>query len=110
MGGESPRKGAGDGAEGEGLRRTNAAIKFEKIEPGMRLLDVHRQKMGNTTMSQLGCWEVFIVSVDKDKRSAMVRWNGNPEERWFARQLQKLYVTPPKAYRDQEERRKAGRR
>jgi hypothetical protein len=80
------------------------AIKFEKIEPGMRLLDVRRTKMGNTNMSRLGAWTVEIVSVDATARTAMVRWNGNAAELWNERQLTKLYVAPPKALRDQEAR------
>jgi len=52
------------------------AIKFEKIKPGMELLDVHSVRMGSTTMRELGCWDVRIVSVDAEKRTAMVIWNG----------------------------------
>lgn len=29
-------------------------IKFEKITPGMELLDIHSYRMGNTTMTRLG--------------------------------------------------------
>ncbi len=39
-------------------------MKFEKIKPGMVLLDIHSYRMGNTTMRQLGLWEVMVVSVD----------------------------------------------
>lgn len=86
------------------------AIKFEKIEPGMRLLDVHSEKMGNTTMRQLGLWHVMVVSVDKEKRSAVVSWNGNRPEVWYEHELKKLYAEgkEPKKYRDQQERRKKG--
>lgn len=83
------------------------AIKFEKIEAGMKLMDVHRTRMGNTTMSEWGLWYVRVISVDRDERSAMVRWNGNPPEKWYARELERLYTKEPKAYRDQEARRKA---
>jgi hypothetical protein len=84
------------------------AIKFEKIEPGMRLMDIHRERMGNTTMSAWGRWDVVIVSVDRDKRTAVVRWNGNREETWDRHSLERLYTKEPKAYRDQQERRKKG--
>lgn len=84
------------------------AIKFEKIEPGMDLLDVHSVRMGNTTMRELGCWDVRIISVDAENRSAMVSWNGNPPKRWFEGELRRLYIKPPKAYRDQCERRRNG--
>lgn len=87
------------------------AIKFEKIEPGMILLDIHREKMGNTTMSQWGCWPVKIISIDRVKRTARVVWNScNPEETWHARDLEKLYREgkEPKGYREQQERRRNG--
>lgn len=32
------------------------AIKFEKIEAGMTLLDIHSKRMGNTAMRELSCW------------------------------------------------------
>lgn len=86
-----------------GERNREMAIKFDKIEPGMRLLDIHSYRMGNTTMRRLGLWHVDVISVDKEKRSAVVRWNGNQPETWYARDLQKLYREgkEPKAYREQ---------
>lgn len=79
------------------------AIKFEKIEPGMVLLDIHREKMGNTTMSELGCWKVKVFSVDKENQTAVVSWNDNAKQTYHRRQLERLYVNLPKAYRRQEE-------
>lgn len=84
------------------------AIKFEKLEEGMTLLDVKRTKMGNTTMSQWSEWEVKIVSIDREKRTAVVSWNGNPPTTWNERSLKKLHRTSPKCMRDQRERRRAG--
>ena len=54
------------------------AISFEKIKPGTRLLDIHKERKGNTTIFELSCFPVDIVSVDSASRTAMVRWNGNP--------------------------------
>jgi hypothetical protein len=79
------------------------AIKFEKIQPGMTLFDIHSERMGNTTMRELGKWDVYIVSVDPTTRSAIVKWNGNPPKRWYERALTKLYATEPKRYREQQE-------
>lgn len=67
------------------------AIKFEKIKPGMKLYDRHKRRMGNTTLRTLGEWGVYVVSVDQEKRSATVRWNGNSEERWSEHRLVKLF-------------------
>lgn len=83
-------------------------IKFEKIEPGMVLLDIHREKMGNTTMSEWGLWKVKVISVDRDKRTAVVSWNSNPAQTWEARRLGRLYAKPTKAYLEQQARRGKG--
>jgi len=86
------------------------AIKFDKIEPGMTLLDIHRDKMGNTTMSEWGLWKVKVISVDRETRTAVVSWNSNPAQTWERRRLERLYVKPTKAYREQQERRGKGER
>jgi hypothetical protein len=70
-------------------------MKFEKIQPGMTLYDVHSTRMGNTTQSTVGVWLVYIVSVDAVRRSAMVRWNGNPAQTYYERNLCKLRASEP---------------
>jgi len=70
-------------------------MKFEKIEAGMTLFDVHKERAGNTTLSTMGCWTVFVVRVDRDTNSAMVSWNGNPTERWYRFRLEKLRAKRP---------------
>jgi hypothetical protein len=87
------------------------AIKFSKIATGMTLYDVRRTKMGNTLISHWSLWPVKIISIDPEKQTARVVWNScNPEQTYGKRQLERLYVTPPKAYRDQQERRGKGDR
>jgi hypothetical protein len=53
-------------------------MKFEKLKPGMVVYDVVRRRMGNTTISTVAVWSVYIVSVDAEKRQVMASWNGNP--------------------------------
>lgn len=84
------------------------AIKFEKIEPGMTLLDIHRERMGNTTLREWGLWKVQVIAVDREKRTAVVSWNHNPPQTWIARQLERLYTKPTKAYLTQQENRRKG--
>lgn len=84
------------------------AVKFEKIEPGMTLLDIHREKMGNTTMSEWGIWKVRVISIDREQRTAVVSWNSNPAQTWTARELERLYTKPTKAYLEQRARRDKG--
>ncbi len=66
------------------------AIKFEKIQAGATLYDRHKTLAGNTNMRVLGEWKVFVRSVNARDRSAIVSWNGNRDQTWSARQLEKL--------------------
>jgi hypothetical protein len=75
------------------------AISFEKIKPGMRLVDIHKERRGNTKIWEVSCFPVDIVSVDSASRTAMVRWNGNPERKWYWRELKKLYAKVPPRFR-----------
>lgn len=69
---------------------------FDRINHGDVLYDVHRVKVGNTTMSRLGCWEVRVISVDRDKRTAMCSWNSNAPRLYTERALAKLRRSRPK--------------
>lgn len=80
------------------------AIKFDKITPGMTLLDIHSYRMGNTPVRRLGKWKVKIASVDAAKQTAIVQWNGNAPQEWTKRQLEKLYTKETKKYREQQTR------
>ena len=84
------------------------AVKFEKIEPGMELLDIHRERMGNTTMREWGSWKVQVISVDRAARTAVVSWNHNRPETWTRGRLERLYTKPTKALLAQQERRRKG--
>jgi len=86
------------------------AIKFEALEPGMVLLDIHSERAGNTTARRLGCWRVKIISIDFANRTATASWNGNPPRIWYEHNLKKLYREgkEPKAYCAQQERRLKG--
>lgn len=70
-------------------------MKFEKIEPGMILWDVHSYRMGNTTVRSLGTWQVKILSVDRERQCASVSWNGNPAQTYYRLRLEKLKDKKP---------------
>lgn len=70
-------------------------IKFEKIQAGMILYDLHKYRMGHTTMSSWGVWTVQVISVNPEERTAIVSWNGNPPQRWRESQLCKLRAKKP---------------
>lgn len=65
-------------------------MKFEKIQPGMTLYDVHSTRMGNTTMRSLGTWQVKVLEIDTERRRARVSWNSNPPTWYSESQLAKL--------------------
>lgn len=82
---------------------SDVSIKFEKVKAGDTLYDVHRHKLGNTTMSELGLWTVKIITVDE--RGAHVSWNGNRAEWWPKTKVSKLYAKPPPSYLEQQRKR-----
>ena len=70
-------------------------IKFEKVKAGDILYDVHSYRMGNTTMRSMGVWSVTVFSVDYERRQAVVSWNGNPNQVWYAGMIEKLRAKEP---------------
>lgn len=74
------------------------AIKFEKIKEGMTLYDVHKRKMGNTTVSSVGVWPVQIIEL-KDN-GAIVSWNYNTPQHWPRSRLEGLRAKEPELVRN----------
>lgn len=70
-------------------------MKFEKIKEGMILYDVHSYKMGNTTIRSLGIWEVKILEINRENRTALASWNGNPPKTYGESSLKKLKAKRP---------------
>jgi hypothetical protein len=71
---------------------------LSKLKPGDVLWDVHSYKMGNTTMSTMGCWPVRIVEVHETY--VMASWNGNPPERMNSMRIQRYRVSEPVMIRE----------
>ena len=61
------------------------SIKIDKLKPGMIVYDVHSYKMGNTTISSVGVWDVEILEVDLGRVTVLASWNGNRPETYHAR-------------------------
>jgi hypothetical protein len=70
-------------------------VKLERVKAGDVLYDCHRRKCGNTTISELGVWKVVVKSVDHSNMQAIVLWNGNQEQVYYAWQFRKLSRFPP---------------
>jgi hypothetical protein len=70
-------------------------VKIEKLQPGMIVYDVGRTKMGNTTMSTVSVWGVYIVSVDAEKNTVIAKWNGNKERTYYSRTWSKWRKKSP---------------
>ena len=79
------------------------SVAFSKLRPGLVLLDIHRERMGNTKMQHLGCWNVRVISVDDTTRTALCSWNGNPARTYRERDFRRLYLKPTRAYLAQQE-------
>lgn len=56
-------------------------ISIQNLQAGMTVYDVHRTRMGNTTMKTWGEWPVFIAEVGD--KWVIARWNGNPARKYF---------------------------
>lgn len=73
-------------------------VAFNTIKAGDILWDCHRTRMGNTSMARMGCWQVRVVEVYPDTKTACVSWSGNPTKIYRERDLGKLRRTKhPKA-------------
>lgn len=67
-------------------------MKLDKLQPRMILYDRHKERMGNTTMWTLGEWRVVILEVHLEAPMpyAIVSWNTNRPERYYACDVAKL--------------------
>lgn len=52
-------------------------MKIESLKPNMRVWDVGRRRMGNTTISTVCVWAVDVKLVDLEGRKVTASWNGN---------------------------------
>ncbi len=77
-------------------RRGGKMASFDSIKVGDILYDCHRTKMGNTTMSRMGTWDVKVIELDVERRRALCSWNGNKADWWYEGRLSKLRRSPPK--------------
>ncbi len=70
-------------------------MKIEKLKPGMTVYDVHRQKMGNTNISSVGTWSVYIIDVDVDKQIVTASWNTNKPQKFYRNNWSKWRLKKP---------------
>lgn len=70
-------------------------MKFEKLEVGMVVYDVHSYKMGNTSVRSIGVWPVRIKEIDHEKRKVLASWNGNTPSWLYERDITKLKEKEP---------------
>lgn len=68
-------------------------VAFSTIKAGDILWDCHRHRMGNTTMSRMGAWQVKIISVDTEKRTAIASWNSNKPTTYYEHNIRALRRT-----------------
>lgn len=71
-------------------------MKIEKLEAGMTVYSVGKQKMGNTKMTTVCVWPVFIHSVNMEKRTVMASWNHNSVREYDEYSWSKWRLKEPK--------------
>jgi hypothetical protein len=70
------------------------AVNPDTVEAGDVLYDCHRHKMGNTTASTMGCWQVRVLEVDAEHKTFKVSWNTNAATTYYRAQIAKLRRSP----------------
>lgn len=70
-------------------------MKFDQIEPGTKVYAVGKTKMGNTTLTTVSVWPVFVEAVDAERKIVTARWNGNPARKFSQSSYAKWRKTPP---------------
>lgn len=71
-------------------------VKWHTVKVGDLLWDVHREKMGNTTMSRTGSWPVKIIEINHETGRAVASWNGNSPRPMYRSSVEKLRRSPHK--------------
>lgn len=74
------------------------AVVFDGVKAGDVLYDVHRERMGNTTMRRTCVYVVNVKEVDQAARKALCSWNGNAPKWFYAAQVRKWRRSPPKGH------------
>lgn len=75
-------------------------VALSKLKPGDVVYDARMQKMGNTTMSRMSVWSVFIKDVHADH--VVASWNGNSPRKYYANSIRAWKRTPPKGTYERE--------
>lgn len=65
-------------------------VAFNTVKAGDVLWDVHRHKMGNTSMTEMGSWSVKVLEVDADGQRIFASWNTNRPRWWSRSYVEKL--------------------
>lgn len=69
-------------------------VAFHTVQAGDTLYECRRQKMGNTTMSRMGCWDVKVIEVHE--HYVLASWNSNRPERFGRSKVEKWRRSPIK--------------
>ncbi len=70
-------------------------MKFDKLKEGMTLYSLTTQKLGNTNMRTKVVHLIHVVSIDREKRTAMCSWNGNRPQVYRERDIERLKESEP---------------
>lgn len=68
-------------------------VAFSAIKEGDILWDCRRTRQGNTSLRRMSSWQVKIITIDHDKKTAVASWNWNAPRTYTVRQIEKLRRT-----------------
>lgn len=80
---------------------------FSRIRAGDVLYDARRSTGVSSLYHEWDVWEVKVISVDSEARTAIVSWNGNKPTTYGEHSLGRLRRTPPRDKRAERPRRPA---
>ena len=70
------------------------AINPDTVQVGDVLWDCHKRRMGNTTVSEMSCWQVKVLEISEDRKTFQCSWNTNPARTYYRSQIAKLRRSP----------------
>ena len=70
------------------------AINPDTVQVGDVLWDCHKRRMGNTTVSEMSCWQVRVLEISEDRKTFQCSWNTNPARTYYRSQIAKLRRSP----------------
>jgi len=70
-------------------------MRIDQLQPGQRVYNVIRRRMGNTTLRDTAVFSIVVKEIDPAGRWVLASWNSNPPEKFHATQVSKWKKDKP---------------